>query len=90
MILFYKQASTPRYALLASYKIEHIGLHILLAAGDMVNLMNGKSAGFSALALMKSKYRSKNNMEKEISSLDPRFETINRLIHPTNNCNAIC
>jgi len=38
---------------------------ILPTAVDMVNLMIGESAGFSALALspMKSKYRSKINVE---------------------------
>jgi len=40
----------------------------------MVNLMIGESAGFSELALMKFKYRSKVNVEKEISSLIPWFE----------------
>jgi len=44
MILFYKQASIPSNALLASYKIAHIGLLILLAAGDMVNLTGGDLA----------------------------------------------
>jgi len=32
-----------------------------------------ESAGFSAFALMKSKYRLKINVEKEISSLIPQF-----------------
>jgi len=72
MILFYKQASIPSNVLLASYKIAHIGQ--LIAVEDMVSLMIGESAGFSAHALMKSKYRSKDNVEKEISNLDPRFE----------------
>jgi len=42
----------------------------------MMNFMSGESAGFSALALLKSKYihRSKINVEKEISSLIRRFE----------------
>jgi len=55
----------------------------------MVNLMIGESAGFFVLVLMKPKYRSKINVEKEIPSLIPRFEqcaVINRLSHPTNNC----
>jgi len=38
--------------------------------------MIGESAGISALALMKSKCRSKINVEKEISSLIPRFEKV--------------
>ena len=86
MIPFYKQASIPSNALLASYKIAHIGQLILLAAEDMVNLMIGESAGFSALALMKSKYRSKNNVEEEISSLDPRFEKMcgDQQAHPSH------
>jgi len=91
--------------LLVSYKVGHRIVKymepytiaeelILLAAVDMVNLMIGESAGFSALALMKSKYRSKINVEKQISSLIPRFEQcakIDRVDHPTNNCkpNAI-
>ena len=42
---------------------------IQAAAVVMANLMMiDESAGFSALALMKSKYRSKLNVEKEISS----------------------
>jgi len=42
----------------------------------MVNLMIGESAGFSTLTctLMKSKYRSKFNVETTISSLMARFE----------------
>ena len=66
---------------------------ILPAALDIVNLMIGETAGFSALALMESKYRLKINVEKEISSLILQFEkmcAINGLIHPTNNCTAIC
>jgi len=49
---------------------------ILPAAVDMVNLMIGEPAGFSALAIMKSKlaYRSKINVERKLSSLTPRFE----------------
>src|SRR6218665_1678334 len=47
---------------------------ILLGAVNISNLMFGESAWFSALALMKSKYRSKINVEKEIPSLIPRFE----------------
>jgi len=39
----------------------------------MVNLMIGESAGFSAFGLKKSKYSSKINVEKEISSLIPQF-----------------
>jgi len=65
---FYKQASIPSNALLASYEIyitqnremqwapytitEELSLP---AAVDMVNLMIGESAGFSALALVKSR-----------------------------------
>ena len=58
----------------------------------MVNLMIGKSAMFSALALVKSKHRSKIILQKEISGLIPRFEKIKRRIHPTINCrpNTIC
>jgi len=42
---------------------------ILPAAVVVANLMMiDESAGFSALALIKSKYRSKLNVEKEISS----------------------
>jgi len=40
----------------------------------MLNLISDESAGFSALALMKSKYRLKIDVEKEISSVIPRFE----------------
>jgi len=61
----YKQASIPSNALLASYEIAHriakcnephtITEELSLpAAVDMVNLMICESAGFSALALMKS------------------------------------
>ena len=56
----------------------------LPASIDMVNLMIGESAGYSALALMESKYRSKINVEEDISSLIPRFEkmrAINKLMH---------
>src|SRR6218665_664165 len=41
------------------------------AAVDMVSLMIGESAEFFTLALMKSKYRSKINVEEEISSFIP-------------------
>ena len=48
---------------------------ILPAVVDMTNLiMIGESAWFSALALRESRYRSKINVEKEISSLIQRFE----------------
>jgi len=40
----------------------------------MVNLMIGESAELSALALMKSKYRLKINVEKKTFSLIQRFE----------------
>jgi len=62
---FYKQASIPSNALLASYKVAHriakfkephtITELILPAAVDKVNLMIAESAGFSILPLMKSK-----------------------------------
>ena len=84
MVLYNKQASIPSNALQASYKIPHI--HILLAAVDMVNLMISESAGFSTLALLKSKYRSKLNVEKEISSLIARFEEMSsdQQVHPSH------
>ena len=52
----------------------------------MVNLMIGESAGFSTLALMKSKYTSKLNVEKEISSLIARFEKMSsdQQVHPSH------
>jgi len=68
----------PRNALLASYKVTHRSGHriakskelhavaeelILPAAVDMMNLTIGESAEISALALTKSKYRSKINVE---------------------------
>jgi len=58
---------------------------ILPAAVDIVNLMIDEFAGFSALALMKSKYRSKINVEKEISSLILRFKKMcgNQQAHPS-------
>ena len=61
-------------------------MHILLTAVDMVNLMIDESAGFSTLALMKSKYRSKLNVEKEISSLIARFEKMSsdQQVHPSH------
>ena len=44
----------------------------------MVNLMTDEFAEFSTFTVMKSKYRSKINVEKEmrvaVSSLIPRFE----------------
>jgi hypothetical protein len=54
-------------------------------------------AGFSAVVVIKSKYRGKINGEKEmrvaVSGLIPRFEkmceAINRLIHPTNYYNYL-
>jgi len=47
---------------------------------------DGESAGFSALAPMKYKYRSKINVENEISSLIPRFEKMcgNQQAHPSH------
>jgi len=62
---FNRQASLPCNALLASYQVTHriakceephaIAEELTLSAAvDMVTLMIGKSAGFSALALMKS------------------------------------
>jgi len=52
----------------------------------MVNLMIGEPAGSSSLALMKSKYRSNINVEKEISSLIPWFEKISgdQQAHPSH------
>jgi len=47
---------------------------ILPPAVDIVNLMIGESIGFSALALVKSKYRSKIIVEKGISNLILRFK----------------
>jgi len=84
MVLYSKQALIPSNALQASYKIAHI--HILLVAVYMVNLMIGESAGFSTLALMKSKYRSKLNVEKEMSSLIARFEKMSsdQPVHPSH------
>src|SRR6218665_3357814 len=72
---FYKQASIPSNALLVSYKAAHriakckephtISDELIPSnAVDMVNLMIGESAELSALALMKSKYRLKINVEK--------------------------
>jgi len=73
-------------AILAFYRVAHsIAISkephtvaeqlILPAAVVMVNpIMIDESAGFSALALMKSKYCSKLNVEKEISSLIAQFE----------------
>jgi len=45
----------------------------------------GESAGFSAIALVKSKYRSKINVEKEIYSLIPGFEKMcgDQQAHPS-------
>jgi len=84
-MLIYKQASISSNALLASYNVAHriakckephtIAEELILpAAVDMVSPMIGESAGSSTLALMKSEYRSKIKVEKEISSLIPRFE----------------
>ena len=57
----------------------------LSAAVDMVNLMIGESAGFSTLALMKSKFRSKIHVGKEISSFIPLFEKMcgDQQAHPS-------
>ena len=59
---------------------------ILPAAVDMINLIIGESAGFSALTLRKSRYRSKINVEKEISSLIQRFEKMcgDQQAHPSH------
>jgi len=48
--------------------------------------MIGESAGFSALALTKSKYLSKINVEKETSSLISRFEKMcdDQQAHPSH------
>src|SRR6218665_646138 len=77
---FYKQASIPSNALLASYKVglphrivkykeSHTIAKELIPSNavDMVNLMIGESAELSALALMKSKYRLKISVEKKLS-----------------------
>ena len=55
------------------------------AAVDIANLMIGGSAGFSTLALMISKCHSKIKVEKEISSLIPRFEKMcgDQQAHPS-------
>src|SRR6218665_1418100 len=95
--------TTASNALLASYKVAHriakckephtISELIPSIAVDMGNLMIGESAELSALALMKSKYRLKINVEKKTFILIQRIEKNVRkirLIHPTNNCNAIC
>jgi len=93
MLASYKVAH--RIAKCKDYKEPHTITEelILPVAVDMVNIMIGESASFSALARLKSKYHSKINVEKEISSLihDLRkCSAINRArIHPTNNCNAI-
>jgi len=76
----------PRNALLESYKVArrivkckepHIIAEELILPTAVDNYgepYERESAGFFALALMKSKYRSKINTEKEISSLISRFE----------------
>jgi len=73
---FYKQVSISSNALPASDKVAHriakckgphtFGELILPAGVDMVKPTTGQSAGFSALALMKSKYSSKINVENDI------------------------
>ena len=94
------QASIPSNSLLSPYKVAHkyrivkckepytIAEELIwpAAAVDMVNLMIGESAGFSALALIISKYRSKINGEKEISSLISRFENMygDQQAHPSH------
>src|SRR6218665_3004763 len=101
---FYKQTSIPSNA---SYKVAHrlakcslrpkeshtIAEELILpVAVDMVNIMVGESARFSALARLKSKYHSKINMEKDISSLIhdlKKCAAINRARPSTNNCNAV-
>jgi len=59
---------------------------ILYAVIDLVNLMIGESAGFSAVALMKSKYRWKINVEKEMPSLILQFKKMcgNQQAHPSH------
>src|SRR6218665_45487 len=80
---FYKQASIPSSALLAYYEVTHTIAKCNEPPYNHRRTQSTcccrydepyKSAGFSALALMESKYRSKINVEKEISSLIPRFE----------------
>jgi len=63
-----------------------IAEELILPKIIMVNLMIGESAGFSVLALMKPKYRSKVNVEKETSSLIPRFEEMcgDQKAHPSH------
>jgi len=101
---FYKQASIPSNALLSSYKVAHriakykephtIAKELIPSnAVDMVNLMIGESAELSALALMKSKYRLKNQCGKENFQFNSTiWENVRkiRLINSMNNCNAIC
>jgi len=76
--------TTASNALLASYKVAHriakckephtISELIPSIAVDMGNLMIGESAELSALALMKSKYRLKINVEKKTFILIQRIE----------------
>src|SRR6218665_1259915 len=76
--------TTASNALLASYKVAHriakckeshtISELIPSIAVDMGNLIIGESAELSALALMKSKYRLKINVEKKTFILIQRIE----------------
>src|SRR6218665_3806180 len=56
------------------------------AHGSKTNLIIGESAGFSALALRKSRYCWKINVEKEISRLIQRFEKMcgDQQAHPSH------
>ena len=87
----------PSNALSISYKVTHTSritkckepiqseknsFYLLLE----MNRMIGESAVFSTLALMKSKYSSKINVEEEMSSLIPRFEKMcgDQQAHPSH------
>src|SRR6218665_3001543 len=94
---FYKQVSMLSNALPISYKVTHTSritkckepiqseknsFYLLLE----MNRMIGESAVFSTLAIMKSKYSSKINVEEEMSSLIPRFEKMcgDQHAHPSH------